>query len=297
MARLIIDSPHVFERALERCRLKPDEARAALIEVMRVVTEQAPADWRFTTSPAAKFILCYEPERVDCRLVGRTYRDRQGKGQSLVARLAAPRVTVEEMSLLAAEYRGLLFDPGCDVSHELKTTYGRDQELAEEKAVFSAASSVLAHVIPIDEHRVARRPNALIVGGELWVRQGEFLDLAGNGKGDYQDSLVFERLTRSGVDKSVGRVYRINSQARIAFSAEYQREWHPSKPVPRADGQRSQSYWVLPTYLDMVHMDLEYSRTRWRGDDEHSLGAASMLLWQRIETLLRLAWPNRARDI
>jgi hypothetical protein len=297
VARLIIGSPHVFERALERCRLKPDEAKAALVEVKQVVTEQAPLDWRFTTSPAAKFILCYEPERVNCRLVGRTYRDRQGKGQELIKRLAEPRITPEDLSALAAEYRNLLFDPGCDIFHELKTTYGENQELSEEKAVFSAARSVLDHVIPIDERRVADRPNALIVGAELWVRQGEFLDLAGNRKGDYQDSLLFERLTLSGVDKSVGRIYRINRQAQIEFGAEHRREWHPVGPVPRPEGQRSQSYWVLPTYLDMVHMDLEYARTHWRGDGEYSLDAGRMLLWQRIETLVNLAWPNRTRYV
>jgi hypothetical protein len=286
MARLYrVNERHVLERAVERCGRRGTDAAAVLDAVARAVTERAPGDWRFTRNPHGKFIIACG-DGLECRLVGRTWRDRDGAGTSLVERLAAPEVKPGEFDLVRDGYLELVRHPGCDIFHELKTCYDSKRDLSDEKRFFLAMKGALAHTVLIDERRVASRPNALVDGGELWVRQGEAFDISLPAD-RYQESLLFARLSPDGPDWARVRIYRIDRQGNLRLERE-DGSPSPARPVPAgAPGERSQSYWMLPTYVDARRMDLVYSRDNWRGDGDYRLDATAALLLARLEAICR----------
>jgi len=294
MANLIIEENlrHILTRAKERFGQNEEKARKVLEKVRGIVESDAPEDWRFTQSPSAKFIIAYEPEKEDFRLLGRTYRDFNSKGPEIIRRLSAPSLLSEELKTLINEYNELLLNPNCKIYHELKTIYRADQDLSDEKEIFQKVTSALPHIIPIDVKRIARRPNAIIANDEIWVRQGEYFDLSLGAKGDYKESLCFQHLTPKGVDKSKIHIYTLNRQGSLRFiSEETLTGGSPLFLGIRKDSNlRGQSYWVLPTYVDAVYMDLNYARSQWQGDNESEivLNAEKIVLLMRIEKLLNI---------
>lgn len=296
MARLVVDTGkrHLIERACQRRGLSRERADEAIQKLGQVVSEQAPDDWRFTTSPVAKFIIAYEPEGPDCRFIGRTYRDRDGRGSALVQRLKAKTVSEPELKAMRDEYRSLLEDPDCDIFHELKTCYEPKQDLSDEKEFFENVKLLVPHVIPMQAKQVAQRPNAIVDKEKLWVRQGEFANLADTTSGNRWDRLLFFRLTKNGIDPSRQRLYKIDCQATLRL--EQEQEYENAVPVPRlrpAGALRSQGYWMVPTYVDAVFIDLVYARGKWAGDgDEYRLDAGGMLLLARLEALFRPFRPK-----
>jgi hypothetical protein len=147
-------------------------------------------------------------------------------------------------------------------------------------------------VVPVEARRMGKRPNAIVTGGALWVRQGEFLDLAQGQTGNFEESLLFERLTSEGVDRSCVRVYAINGQGRLRLDAEERRDCGRIPPVKHRPGERSQGYWTVPTYLDAMYIDMQYAREHWTGDGVYQLTAGSALLLARLEALFRPFRPN-----
>lgn len=300
MARLMVDpeKTHPIERACERRGLSREQAAEAIRKLVQVVAEQAPDDWRFTSSPVAKFIIAYEPDGPDCRFLGRSYRDRRGAGKALCSRLSAETVSEFELGSVRAEYQKLLSASDCDILHELKTCYDRTQDESAEKRLFEGMKRLLPHVVPVEARRVARRPNALITGGELWARQGEFLDLS-TGPKVYKDMLLFMRLNDKGIDRSRQRLYSLDAGGKLELVAEPAgTNVAQSAPgVQHPPNHRSQSYWMVPTYLDAVRFDLEYAKEHWGGDgEEYRLSADGMLLLSRLEALFRPFRPQQKKN-
>ncbi|MEO0081824.1 MAG: hypothetical protein ABIL25_05985 [candidate division WOR-3 bacterium] len=297
MARLIVDpdKKHLIERACQRRRLSKEQADKVIQKLVQTVSEQAPDDWRFTTSPVAKFIIAYEPGGPDCRFIGRTYRDHNGRGSALVQRLKAETVSELELQVARDEYRSLLEDPECDIFHELKTCYEPKQDLSDEKQFFEGMKLLVPHVVPMQAKQVAQRPNAIVDKGELWVRQGEFANVADEVSGNRWDRLLFVRLTKNGLDPSRQRVYKIDCQGTLRL--EQEQEYEDVVPVPRlrpAGALRSQGYWMVPTYVDAVFIDLTYAHGNWAGDgEEYRLDAGGMLLLARLEALFRPFRPKK----
>ncbi len=291
MAHLWPKAPtkHLLERAAERSGLARDKAEVAVASVRTAIEQQAPEDWRFTTSPHGVFSIVYEPGTVNCRFLGRSFRDKDDQGEELIRRLQAETVSPEELDACAAAYRSLILSPDCTIYHELKTCYRGPMDISEEKQLFSRTKQALGHVVLMDEKRVGLRPNALVTEGELWVRQGELFDMSAGDKADYREYLRFQPLSSKGIDKSRQRIYSINRQAHIRFEYE-----ESAGPVPQTacttrhngqPGRRSQSYWLLPTRLDARYLDLCYARRVWWGDDDEQLRPEDMLLLVRISKL------------
>ncbi len=277
---------HLLARSTERSGLARDKAHAAVAKVRAAIEQQAPDDWRFTTSPHGVFSILYEPEDVNCRFLGRSFRDHENEGENLLTRLQAETVSVEELAACADACRRLILSPDCTIFHELKTCYCGPMDISEEKLLFAKAKEALGHVVLLDEKRIALRPNALVIGDELWVRQGEFFDMSAGDKADYREHLIFQRLRPAGIDKSCQRVYSFNRQAHVRFEREETGGSFAPVRTSREPGQRSQSYWLLPTRLDARYMDLCNARRAWKGDSEgHRLRREDMLLLARIEKL------------
>jgi hypothetical protein len=278
---------HALERAIERFHIAPKQARTMLAEVCAAITEQSPQDWRFTASPAAVFMICYEPDTIGCRFIGRTFRDRNEEGRKLIQRLQIKTVSGEKLITCAQAYRQLILSPDCAVFHEMKTCYRGPMDLSEEKRLFARTKELVGHLVLLDEKRIALRPNALVTGGQLWARQGEFFDPSA-ADGDYREYLLFERLTSDGIDKSRHRIYSVNRQGHIRLEGEGGSASVRSPAWARASNLRSQSYWMLPTFVDVRYADLQYARRAWKGDDGERLDAQDLLLLARIEKLQEL---------
>ncbi|MCL0066227.1 hypothetical protein M1N79_05065 [Dehalococcoidia bacterium] len=294
MANILIKKTkqHLLQRAKERFGLSNEEAQGLLQEVKKTLEKEAPSDWRFTVSPSAMFFVAYEPAQKDVRLVGRSYRDCADQGKRIIERLKVSCLSSGDMDSTARQYVSLLMNPGCDIYHELKTIYRRGQDMSEEKTIFQTVTSAVTHIVPITAKRVASRPNAIVKNGEIWVRQREYLNLSSEIGADYQEHLVFERLTRAGIDKSLVHYYTFDKQGNLKYHHEV--KGIPvsisSRPGNRVSG-RTQSYWTLPTYVDAVYIDLKYAVEHWVGDTDpqHYLRPDAALRLLRMERLMELA--------
>jgi len=294
MANILINKTkgHLVRRARERFGLSDEQAKGLIQQVKETLEKQAPEDWRFTVSPTAIFFVAYDPEDKDVRFVGRSYRDCGDKGSRIVDGLKVKSLTPQDLNSLAQQYVSLLLSPRCQIYHELKTIYRKGQDLSEEKTIFSMVTSALTHIVPVGAKRVASRPNAIIRNGEIWARQGEYLDLSSETRAHYQEHLIFERLTPKGVDKSIIHCYTLNKQGNLKFDHELKRSMVSIGSTPgKGICGRTQSYWTLPTYVDAVYMDLKYAAEHWQGDTqpEECLRPENTLLLLRTKKLMELA--------
>ncbi len=299
MANFVVETNlrHLLERAQKRFGMDKERARDLILKVRQIVREKAPDDWRFTVSPTAKFIISLEPEKNDFRLLGRTYRDHKDEGKKIVNELKIRKnITRNDLDRLAERYRKLIFCPDCEIFHEIKTIYTCSQDLSEEKEFFEKISTSLSHIVPMKGKRIALRPNAIVADGEIWVRQGEYFNLSKETGQDYKEYLFFQKLTKQGVDKSSWRVYSLNKAGHIQLvEGPKTTEEKRIKPSNYQDSfthnmGRSQSYWIIPTYVDAIYMDLEYAQNKWQGDDpqKYSLRSESALLLIRIKKLMQM---------
>jgi len=294
MANLIISDEsltHLKKRLIERFPgsgiNSEDEAEKLVNKVKEIMEKNSPEDWRFTTSPSAKFIIAYG-KNFEFRFLGRSYRDLNEKGKEIKRTLSKEFLSSEELQKLAAEYRNILFSPNCQIYHELKTVYSHSQDISEEKMIFERIISTLPHTIPITGKRIALRPNALIVSDELWVRQGEYFDFSKETNKDYEEYLIFQKLTKEGIDKSKISIYTLNKQGHLKYAGEEIREIKKFPQLNKTCYGRSQSYWILPTYIDALYMDLIYTKDHWDGDEKYPLNSKEMLLLARIEKILKI---------
>ena len=271
---------HLVERAEGRFNRAKEEAAMCVQRIKKGLEEQAPDDWRFTTSPVARFLIW--DESTDFRIVGRTYRDSE-HGRNVLRELGRPSLKVEA---LVEEYLRLIREPDARICHELKTILKRGRDITQLKQSYRLARVFLPHVIPIDARRVATRPNAVLTREqELWVRQNELLSLDDDKTEEY---LVFERLTPRGLDKSTIRICTHDLQGSLEFCESIAGDPSPlylsRHNLPSAF--RTASYWSLPTYVDAVYMDLLYKAERYQeGKAASDLTPEEALLLLRIETL------------
>ena len=261
MAHVIVtdnNRKHLISRAEERFREDPATASSHISRIISALEKKAPDDWRFTRSPVAKFLI-YDAG-TGFRILGRTYRD---VGHDLVTKLEAPTLDDQTVRKLADEYLCAIGEPNTRIVHELKTVYKALQDISELKHTYRVARRDLPHIIPIDAKRIAARPNAIIQDSELWVRQKELLSIEDSG----HEYLLFERLTQAGIDKSHVRVYiyDVHGNIRHDESKDFAVPSNPHTSLSHGlpSGFHTESYWSLPTYLDVCYMDLDYKRRAW----------------------------------
>ena len=275
---------HLIDRAQQRFSCSRENASQYINSFIKVLRYQAPDDWRFTHSPVARFLI-YD-EKSGFRFLGRTYRD---TGRDFLNELKQTTLPGESLpsehhqkliQKLARQYLDLLQDPAATIVHELKTIYSRDKDLSELKHSYRAARQDLPHLIPVDTKRIATRPNAIVTGdGELWVRQNEWIKIPQD-----VDYLLFQRLTRKGVDKSSVRLYshdRNGNMKLVPSNAPRRGQVLPSRPELPA-GLHTGSYWSLPTRIDAIYLDLKYKAENFPA----SLTAKESLLKFRIELII-----------
>jgi len=274
---------HLVDRAQKRFKCSGKDASQYIDSFIKVLQDQAPNDWRFTHSPVARFLV-YD-EKSGFRFLGRTYRD---TGQDFLNTLkqttlpdkSPPTQHQKLIKELAHQYLHLLQDADVVIVHELKTIYSKDKDLAELKHSYRVIHQDLSHLIPVDARRIATRPNAIVTkDSELWVRQNEWIKIPQD-----VDYLLFQQLTREGVDKSSVRIYshdRNGNMELLSYNAPHRRQVPPLRPgLP--DGLHTESYWNLPTCVDAVYLDLKYKSEQF----PVSLTEEESLLKFRIELII-----------
>ena len=241
MANILVtekNMEHLLCRAKLRFKKNADLAKSHIDRIISVLKNDAPDDWRFTRSPVAKFLIL--DTETGFRILGRSYRD---VGKDIVERLYSPVLEIKTLNKLADEYLMYIGTPNVPIIHELKTIYKAGQDISELKYSYRNAFRELMHIIPLDAKKIAARPNAVIDGNELWVRQQELL----GSENPNQEYLFLERLTQEGIDKSLVRVYMHDENGNIEhldgedFAIPYK---HPlSKGHGLSSMFRSESYW------------------------------------------------------
>ena len=253
-----------MERVLERYKLEnPEEI---LERIVRTLEKEAPNYWRFTESITVRFFVIDFPSKV--KVLGFSYRD---FGKEIVAeimdKIVKNNVQTLRMNLanFIDRYVKSLFNPDTKIVHQLRTAYPKESgEIGEEKKVFSASKEQVSHIIPLREKKMAARPNAVVLDqANLWVRQ--HMNWV-NMKDSNKEYLLFEKLTRKGIDKSQHRIFGYSSNGHLeeiplqGCPAGYSNRCYRAgfqSAVGRA-GYRTESYWVLPTYLDLRMLDLDF---------------------------------------
>ena len=158
MAKIIVSQAnrqHLLERVKKRFNEKytEEEANKHLDTIIEILKEQSPDDWRFTTSPVAKFLI--HDHKSGFRILGRTYRNvgegflkELGKNQADRQNIVKTKKD-ERVEGLANDYLELIKNPNADIVHELKTVYQRDMDIAELKHFYQTPRINLCHLIPV----------------------------------------------------------------------------------------------------------------------------------------------------
>jgi len=301
MTTIILNQEHIIQRAVKRMGLSEDKVWEHWRKLKRVFEKEIPEDWRFTTSPTAYFLISYRPgNKIDYRILGRSYRDKikekQGKmktaGKEIIKKLQAPKITRSDLEAIAEEYLELLKSPKCSIFHELKTVLAKNATISQEKELQRAILGTIKHLVPLSAKRLANRPNAVVIGEEVWVRQREYMDPTIKPIKEY---LLFNKLNKNGVDKSRIKIFTLDEQGNLSEvpSIKVSGAWGIPK-VTQGSNLRSQSYWTLPTYIDAVYWDLLYGKEHWLEDanpqlnEEIGLDQKTAFLLCRLENLFQL---------
>ena len=274
---------HLICRAQQRFKCPPEDATKYIDNFIEVLKNQSPDDWRFTRSPVAKFLI-YD-QMSGFRILGRTYRD---IGEDFLEKLKVAKLAVNSaeqkhqkvIQELAQGYLKIIQNPKAKIIHELKTIYSKDKDIGELKHSYKSARIDLSHLIPINAQRIATRPNAIVTeNNELWVRQNELIKIP-----QEIDYLLFERLTKEGIDKSCVHIHTHDCNGNIKLFQKYQVGKKPMflfKSNISGDFHTA-SYWALPTYIDTLYLDLKYSSEKF----PISLTEEESSLKFRIEVIL-----------
>ncbi len=110
------------------------------------------------------------------------------------------------------------------------------------------------------------------------------------------DYLLFERLTKEGIDKSYVHIYAHDFSGNIKLHQKYQAAKEPIYlPKLKLSGTlHTASYWSLPTYIDTIYLDLKYRSEKF----PISLTEEESLLKFRIELIINylkeeMEWANK----
>lgn len=306
MNNIILNEKHLVERALERNGICQEKSKEHFRNLMKILKELIPEDWRFTVSPTAYFLISYQPEeKFDYRILGRSFRDKVDNsknggtlGKEIILGLRSPVLKRKELEALAKKYLELLNCCDCVIFHELKTILKKNAGISQEKNLQKTILGTIPQIVPLSEKRLANRPNAVILGEEIWVRQGEYLNPDSKPLKEY---LVFHRLFKEGVDKSRVKIFSLDEQGNLKeypsenFAGKENIKGTEAKKLWRLnDNLRSQSYWTLPTFVDALYWDLLYKKGHWvevvspDPEEEIGLNQRESFLLCRLENLLQL---------
>ncbi len=275
--KIELNIDHLVERTKERYSiLKGDKnIKEHFLNLKGLLINSAPSDWRFTVDPTAKFLIfdfwfqhTSLPTNFYIIILGRTYRD---TGKDLLQKIR--NKTFKNLNECQEEYLKIISNPNVEIVQELKTVYKKGEDISEVKNLnYSIYESIYKeilplHIIPLNAKRIASRPNAIIdKDGKVWVRQGEYVSLNQDNKSEY---LLFERLTKDGVDKSVLRFYEFKENGSFKLYKESRRDGLKTSAFTNnaskggfSENFRTQSYWQLPTYVDAYFTDLKYKFDR-----------------------------------
>jgi hypothetical protein len=318
------------------------EAARLLDDAVNALRQQTPVDWRFTQHPSACFFVslvcdCSVPGETPrtcpdhVKLLGVTVRESED-GRKLLAvveeyveqaLVASSDGVGHREAWAAANWKALrgmaelylkdLARADSEIVHELRTAYGPAEDIAQRRASNEAVLAAHSHTMILRHLKVtstrASMPNALLcaeptAGGplRLWVRQGPRWSRAT--KDDHQAPMyaLFCPLQPEGPRFEEGRIWSFNSQGllRCLGAADVPRagcvRWH--KP----DGYHTESYWSLPTRLDVLRMDMDYLQR----EQAHAMTAREAMLRHVVDqaqalalTSLKLAdepaWSRKAR--
>ncbi len=296
MANILWHSTHILQQTRERYKI--DDPQGMLTRVIAALRGQAPPDWRFTQSPAARFFVVDLATQV--KILGVSYRD---WGKEIVQEFQQEIQSDRVAALIAALPRYIesyvqgFYQPDVAICHELVTAYPpRKGEIGEKKRLFAAAKEQLAHAVPLQDKKLAARPNAIVVSeAELWVRQHlNWVNLRDPNKEFY----LCERLTPQGIDKAKRRIFSYTSNGAVKPEADpvsgCPRQYsecylHLEKPSTCSREYRTDAYWALPTYLDRRLLDLDFRERQPEKDDDGPLNRDEVVELYLLRRLVQAA--------
>ncbi|MBP8955118.1 MAG: hypothetical protein KBI47_22200 [Armatimonadetes bacterium] len=310
---------HIVDRLVERLYGRDDgcrsQAETLLDKSIAALCEQAPNDWRFTRHPSACFFVSL---LVDCpatggkparpghaKLLGASFRESDA-GRELEHKLAKyveAHCGCEQLdgrdslTELAELYLVDLETAGSKIVHEVRTAYFPDAAIGQRRTSTENRLAEFPHTAIMRSVRSpatrAAMPNAILCRPQedpetlqLLVRQGEsWTRVHRGGKGEKLYAL-FVPLTSQGIQTECGAIWSFDERGKLAREAEgvaigvLGAGW-AGKP----DGYRNETYWMLPTRLDVLRMDLDYMRR----EKAHCLTAAECLTVQAVDWITDLA--------
>jgi hypothetical protein len=305
---------HCIKRIVERYNNFDDASAGVVVDrVFNALKNQTPLDWRFTTSPWARFFVLDQETKV--KLLGISYRN---AGSDLLAELELycgkrplpPGKSKGEYGIDAfmnnldgfrRRYRDLLFDPVPSIAHDLKSAYppGIEGVNHMEKLIAKGILGLTGQPEVMSPSGVASRPNVIVAptgkdGGYcVWARQYGAWSLPNHDRPG-TEYLYFEQLTPQGLDKSHRAVFRITPDGEATRLAT------PTCPheaalclfkAPRGQdcippNLRSESYWTLPVLLDRCYYDLDYSLTHF-DTSWYIPNTVDLTLFRMLEAVIR----------
>jgi hypothetical protein len=262
MANIIADKYHIINQAKERYRI--ENFALILDRVINTLESQAPEDWRFTISPAARFFVVDFESQV--KILGFSYRDAGVEVvKEIQQNIIENKIENLEFDRYINSYLQNLRDPSKKIIHHLRTAYPKTKgEIGEEKRILTTIKSQISHIIPIQEKKFSARPNAIVMtNGKLWVRQHyNWMDMSNPNK----EYFLFEQLTYEGINKSQRKIfsYAINGDVKEVCTLKgCPNNYGECFPKIKKDDYlsisfKTDSYWTLPTFLDRRLLDLEF---------------------------------------
>lgn len=310
---------HIIDRLVQRLYDGDEgyrgQAEALLEKSIAALCEQAPDDWRFTRHPSACFFVsllvdcpptgCRPARLGHAKLLGASFRESDA-GLELERRLAEyveahcgcdqldGRDALKELAEL---YLADLETADSKIVHEVRTAYSPDAAIGQRRTSTENRLAEFPHTAIMRSVRSpstrAAMPNAILCSSQgdpetlqLLVRQGEsWTRVHRKGKGEKLYAL-FVPLTSQGIQTDCGAIWSFDERGNLKRAAEgvaigvLGAGW-TGKP----DGYRNETYWMLPTRLDVLRMDLDYMRR----EKAHCLTAAECLTAQAVDWITDLA--------
>jgi hypothetical protein len=261
MAYIIVNENHIINQIVQRYKLEIEYAKSILKEIVATLKQQAPDDWRFTISPSARFFVVHLPSQV--KILGFSYKE---AGADIVRAIqkSIKNNTIHNINLdrFVNMYLEALNNSNLKIIHHLRTAYPKEKgEIGEEKRIISSLKRELSHIILFQEKKFSSRPNALIIQGQLWVRQQyNWIDMRNYNK----EYFLFKQLTPEGIDETKRKIFSYSVNGDIKEETDlsgcpYCPSCHlPIKKLESFINFRTESYWSLPTYIDRRLLDLEF---------------------------------------